>query len=195
MTAGPAVSLGKNQITKLTAGQIAAVPGSSTRYMVSRRQPGFQSDYAGLALYDGSTKLAELDSFYGSGESIAFIDHSTLIGCSNFLAPSELIRYSVTSTAITPGTNVRDVIAGSTRTRIASGSGRIFASDGNALNATTLAPLGRYVGRYIGSYAVAPIPDPNGTNVWFLSYMTRAWLYWPSTGRRFNCVEPFRSAP
>ena len=170
MTAGPPVSLGMNLITKLTAGQIAAVPGSSTRYVVSRRQPGFQSDYAGLALYDGNTKLAEVDSFYGSGHSIAFVNQSTLIGCSNFLAPSELIRYSVTSTAITPGTNVRDVIAGSTWTRIASGSGWIFASDGNTLNATTLQPLGRYVDRYIGSYGVAPVPDPDGKNVWFVSY-------------------------
>jgi hypothetical protein len=75
------------------------------------------------------------------------------------------------STAITPGTNVRDVIAGSTWTRIASGSGWIFASDGNALNATTLQPLGKYVDRYIGVYGVAPVPDPDGKNVWFLSYV------------------------
>jgi hypothetical protein len=173
MTAGPAVSLGSNVISKLGAGQIVAVPGSSTRYMVSRRQPGFQSDYAGLALYDGTTLLAQLDSFYGSGESIAFIDRSTLVGCSNLLSPSELIRYGVTSTAITPGTYVRDVIDGAARTRIAFGSGWIFASDGHAVNAATLAPLGRYGGALIAGNSVgAPIPDPDGANVWFLSYTT-----------------------
>src|SRR5450432_1544625 len=96
-TFGPAVSLGSNDISKLSAGQIAAVPGSSTQYMVSLRQPGFQPDYAGLALYDATTLLTELSSFYGSGDSIAFIDHSTLIGCSNLQSPSELNRFSVTS--------------------------------------------------------------------------------------------------
>jgi hypothetical protein len=170
MTAGPPVSLGKNNISKLSAGQIAALPGSSTQFMVSRRQPGFQPDFAGLALYDGNTLLAQLDSFYGSGDSIAFVDHSTLIGCSNLQSPSELDRYSVTSTAITPGTNVRNVIAGAARTRIAIGSGWIFASDGNAVNATTLAPLGRYGAGLIANYStVAPLPDPDGANVWFLS--------------------------
>ena len=98
MTAGPPVSLGTNNISKLSAGQIAAVPGSSTRYMVSRRQPG-QPDFAGLALYDGSTLLAQLDSFYGRADSIAFIDGSTLVGCSNLQSPSELNRFSVTSTS------------------------------------------------------------------------------------------------
>ena len=143
-TVGPAVSLGRNDISKLSAGQIAAVPGSSTQYMVSLRQPGFEPDYAGLALYDGTTLLTALSSFYGSGDSIAFIDHSTLMGCSNLLSPSELVRYSVTSTAITPGTYVDDIIADAARTRIAFGSGWIFASDGHAVNAATLEPLGRY---------------------------------------------------
>jgi hypothetical protein len=76
----------------------------------------------------------------------------------------------VTSTAITPGTYVKDVIAGG-RTRIAVGSGWIFASEGHALNAATLAPLGRYGdGINIASYStVAPLPDPDGTTVWFLA--------------------------
>ena len=170
MTAGPPVSLGKNSSSELSAGQIAAVPGSSTQYMVSLRQPGFIPDYAGLALYDGNTMLAALDSFYGSGDTIAFIDHSTLVGCSNDLSPSELIRYSVTSAAITPGTYVDGVISGAARTRIALGSGWIFASDGHALNAATLEPLGTYGDGLIANYAaVAPVPDPDGANVWFLS--------------------------
>jgi hypothetical protein len=171
MTAGAAVSLGSNVISKLSAGQIAAVPGSSTQYVVSLRQPGFQPDYAGLALYDGTTRLAELSSFNGSGDSIAFIDHSTLIGCSNFQSPSELDRYSVTSTAITPGTYVRDVITGAARTRIAFGSGWIFASDGHAVNAATLAPLGRYGDGRANDSSVAPVLDPDGANVWFLGYV------------------------
>lgn len=170
MTAGPPVSLGKNNISKLSAGQIAALPGSSTQYMVSRRQPGFQPDFAGLALYDGSTLLVQLDSFFGSGDSIAFIDHSTVVGCSNLQSPSELKRYSVTSTAITPGTYVDGVIAGAARTRIAFGSGWIFGSDGHAVNAATLEPLGRYGDTLIANYStVAPLPDPDGANIWFLS--------------------------
>ena len=171
MTAGPPVSLGSIRTSKLSAGQIAAVPGSATQYLVSRRQPGTQPDYAGLALYDGGTQLAQLDSFYGNGESIAFIDRSTLIGCSNLQSPSELHRYSITSTAITPGTYIRGVIAGDARTRIAFGSGWIFASDGHAVNAATLAPLGRYGdGPNVSYFNVAPLPDPDGATVWFLSH-------------------------
>jgi hypothetical protein len=170
MTAGPPVSLGKNHIAELSAGQIAAVPGSSTQYMVSRRQPGSIPDFAGLALYEGNTMLAELDSFFGSGDSIAFIDHSTLIGCSNHQYPSELIRYSVSSTAITPGNSVEDLLAGGGRTRIAFGSGWIFASDGHAVNAATLESLGSYDDPLIGNYSnLAPFPDPDGANVWFLA--------------------------
>jgi hypothetical protein len=66
---------------------------------------------------------------------------------------------------------VDGVIAGSATTRIAFGSGWIFASDGNAVNATTLEPLGRYGGGLIANYSsVAPVPDPDGATVWFLGY-------------------------
>ncbi|MEP6652216.1 MAG: DUF1566 domain-containing protein [Myxococcales bacterium] len=166
MTAGPPVLVGSGY----SAGQLAAVPGSSTQYMVSRRQLGITPEFAGLALFDGNAMLAQLDSFFGEGSSLAFIDRSTLIGCSNDHDPSELIRYSVTSTAITPGTYVHGIVSGGQRTRIALGGGWVFASDGHALNATTLQPLGRYADPLTFSLSsVAPIPDPDGTKVWFLS--------------------------
>lgn len=168
MTPGPLVSLGTNNTSKLSAGRIAAVPGSATQYMVSRREPGLQPDFAGLALYDGVTLVAQLDSFYGGGDSIAFIDHSTLVGL-RYSSPSELIRYHLTSTAITPGTYVEGVIAGVSGIQIAFGSGWIFASDGHALNATTLEPLGKYGDGLISSYpTAAPIPDADGATVWFV---------------------------
>jgi hypothetical protein len=76
----------------------------------------------------------------------------------------------VTSTAITPGTYVDGVIADAARTRIAFGSGWIFGSDGHAVNAATLEPLGRYGDTLIANYStVAPLPDPDGANIWFLS--------------------------
>jgi hypothetical protein len=166
MTAGPPVLVGNGY----SAGQLAAVPGSSAQYMVSRRQLGTTPEFAGLALFDGNTMLAELDSFFSEGSSIAFIDRSTLIGCSNNLSPSALERYSVTSTAITPGTYVRDIVSGGEGTRIALGSGWVFASDGHALNATTLQPLGRYTDPLTFRLSrVAPVPDPDGAKVWFLS--------------------------
>jgi hypothetical protein len=194
MTAGPPVSLGENNGSKLTAGQIAAVPGSSTQYMVSRRHPGSIPDFAGLALYDGNTLLTQLDSFFGRGDCIAFIDRSTLVGCSNDQAPSELVRYRLTSTAITPGLSVRDAIAGGASTRIAFGSGWIFASDGHAVNATTLQPLGRYGEKLIAaSSSVAPVPDPDGTNVWFLGWAngSKALLAFERTTFQLSRTIPF----
>jgi len=170
MTAGPLVSLGSNAISKLTAGQIVAVPGSSTRYVVSLRQPGFTPDFAGLALYDGSTRLSQLDSFYGSGDSITFGDPSTLFGCSNDQDPSELIQYSVT-TAITPapGIKVSGLLTGGQKTRITFDGGWIFANDGQTVNAKTLAAVGTYDDTFLAQYSqAAALPDPDGANVWFL---------------------------
>ena len=170
MTAGPLVSLGSNDISKLTAGQIVTVPGSSTRYVVSLRQPGFTPDFAGLALYDGNTRLSQLDAFYGSGDSITFADPSTLFGCSNDQDPSELIEYSVT-TAITPrpGIKVSGLLTGGQRTRITFNNGWIFANDGQTVSAKTLAVVGTYDDSIVAQYSqAAALPDPDGANVWFL---------------------------
>ena len=105
--------------------------------MVSRRQPGFQPDFAGLALYDGNTLLAQLDSFFGSADSIAFIDRSTLIGCSNLQSPSELIPIQRDLDCH----HARDVckrrIDGAARTRIAFGSGRDLVRMARSVNAAT----------------------------------------------------------
>jgi hypothetical protein len=171
MTAGPAVSLGSNSLSKLTAGQIAAVPGSSTQYMVSRRQPGFAPEFAGLALYNGTTLLTQLDSFYGSGDSIAFSDPSTLFGCSNDQDPSQVTRYSVTSAAITAGMKLNGLIAGGEASRITANAGWVFASDGQTFNATTMAWVGTYDdgnGNTRMFSRAAAVPDPDGANVWFL---------------------------
>jgi len=172
MTLGPAVSLGSNAISQLSAGQIAAVPGSSTQYLVSLRQPGFQPDYAGMALYDGGTRLAYLDSFYGSGDSIAFSSPSIVFGCSNYQAPSDLIKYGVSSAAITPGTDVMGLITDGQRTRIVFNGGWIFASDGKVVSAATMALVGAYSDSTAQlSTDAAPLPDADGANVWFSGYV------------------------
>jgi hypothetical protein len=170
MTAGPLVSLGSNDISKLTAGRIVAVPGSSTRYVVSLRQPGVTPDFAGLALYDGNTLLSQLDAFYGSGDSITFVDPSTLFGCSNDQEPSELIEYSVT-TAITPvsGAKVSGLLTGGQGTRITFNGGWIFANDGQTVSAKTFALVGTYNDSIIARFSnAAAVPDPDGADVWFL---------------------------
>jgi hypothetical protein len=165
-TVGPLVSLGSNSISARTAGQIAAVPGSSTQYVVSRRQPGFSLDFAGLALYDSAKLLAETDGFT-AGDGITFTDPSTLFGCSNDASPSDLVRFSVTPTAITAGQDVTGLISPSSRTLITYSGGWIFATDGQAMSAATMTSIGTYnVGAYNLSGAV--LPDADGANVWFL---------------------------
>jgi len=53
----------------------------------------------------------------------------------------------------------------------------LFASDGHAVKASTLEPLGRYGGTTIANYSnVAPVPDPDGTNIWFLDPSNMALL-------------------
>lgn len=171
MTPGPAVSLGSNAISKLTAGRIVAVPRSSTRYVVSLRQPGFTPDFAGLALYDGDTLISQLDAFYGSGDSIAFADPSTLFGCSDGEDPSELIEYNVT-TAITPapGAKVNGLLTGGLLTRIAFNGGWIFTNNGQTVSAKTFALVGTYNDSIIATFPnnAAAVPDPDGADVWFL---------------------------
>jgi hypothetical protein len=170
MTPGPAVSLGSNTSSKLTAGRIVAVPGSSTQYVVSLRQPGFEPDFAGLALYDGNTLLSQLDAFYGSGDSITFASPTALFGCSNDEDPSELIEYSVT-TAITPatGAKVSGLLTGGQETRITFNGGWVFANNGQTVSAKTFALVGTYNDSIIASFSnAAAVPDPDGADVWFL---------------------------
>jgi hypothetical protein len=158
-TAGALVSLGSNSLSARTAGQIAAVPGSSTQYVVSRRQPGFSPSFAGLALFDGATMLTEWNGFVG-GESIAFADPSTLYGYNNDDTGFDLERFSVGPGGITPGQDVT-VISGF-QTRITYQGGWIFATNGQAVSAANLAAVGTY-------NASGPVlADADGSNVWFL---------------------------
>jgi hypothetical protein len=171
MTVGPLVSLGGDDLASRTAGQIAAVPGSSAQYVVSRRDPGFSIDFAGLALYDGSNLIAENGGFVG--DSITFTDPSTLFGCSSYFTPSDLVRYSVTPTAITPGNDITGLITSTTTTGITSNGGWIFATDGQTVSAATVSVVGTYsLGMSNTSNAV--LPDADGANVWFLQTATAA---------------------
>jgi hypothetical protein len=175
MTSGPAVSMGTDNSTKLTAGQIVARPGSSTQYMVSLRQPGVTPDYAGLALYDGTKLLASLSSFYGSGDTIAFATPSVLVGCSNFQSASQLIEFAVNTTI--PGmesikatsAKASGLITDGQKTQIVTGGGLIFANDGQTVDETHLIQVGTYSDSVLAKYpGPAPVLDPNGMDVWFL---------------------------
>ena len=165
MTVGPFVSLGSNNISARTAGQIAVVPGSPTQYVVSRRQPRFSPDFAGLAFYDGPKLLTE---WYASmtTDSITFADPSTLFGC-NTDAPYDLVRFSVTPTAITVVNDVTGLFNCAQKTLITSNGGWIFGTDGHAVSAATMAAVGNY---NLGTSNVsgAVLPDADGANVWFL---------------------------
>jgi hypothetical protein len=167
MTVGPPVSMG----TFRTAGQIAAVPGSSTQYVVSRRQPGVTPDFAGLALYDGAMLLTETSIVLG-GDAIAFSNPSTLFAFADE-SPSDFMRLSVTPTAITAGKDVRGLIDSGNPRMIVNG-GLIFVNDGHVVSAATMAALGSYnsSASLLSGGAVpasaAFLPDADGANVWFV---------------------------
>jgi hypothetical protein len=168
MTVGPVVSLGMDTGWIFRVGLIAAVPGSSTQFLVSRRHPGLTPDFAGLALYDGATLLTQLDAFFGSADAIAFASPTILWGCSNFLSASELTPFQVTPAAITPGTSLRGVIADAQRTRIAVNGDWIFANNGQTVSRSTRALVGTYQDSLIAMYPGAFLVDADGANVWFL---------------------------
>jgi hypothetical protein len=162
-TAGPLVSLGS---TNITAGQIAAVPGSSTQFMVSLRQPEVTPEFAGLALYDSSTLLAHWNYPYTT-DNITFSGPSTLFGCSSTTEPSELVQFSVTAAAITPRMTVSGLITNG-GARITANGGWIFASDGQTVSAVTMASVGTYNDTAAKAPLISVVPAADGTNVWFL---------------------------
>ena len=204
MTVGPLVSLGNNTAFGPTAGQIAAVPGSSTQYMVSRRNPGVTPDFAGLALYDGAKLLAEYKG-YSAGRSMTFTDPSTLFGYDNESSLEDLVRFSVAPTAITPGQDVQGLITGAGGIQITSNGGWIFATNGQVVSASNITALGTYdasVSALAGGAtprtfpSVAVLPDSDGANVWFLQPVSESLLDFDRTTfllRRSISLAPVRS--
>lgn len=158
----PPVYLGSTQpFGPRTAGQIAAVPGSSTRYVVSRRNVGYSPSFAGLALYDGASLLGEWNAFVG-GESIAFVSSTTLYGYNNEDTGFDLFELTVTSTGFQVDGDATGVISGFNATIKAQG-GWVFATTGQAVVGATSQPAGQFP-------ASGPVwPAPDGTTVWFFT--------------------------
>lgn len=159
---GTPVYLGVSQFEgPRTAGEIRAVPGSSTQYVVSRRVTGFDPSFTGLALYDGATLLGEWDGFVG-GESIAFVSPSVLFGFNNEDTGFDLFEFAVGPTGITAVADTMGVVTGFDTTITAQG-GWVFATDGVAVNASNMQPVGQYA-------AFGPVwPATDEANVWFLT--------------------------
>lgn len=144
-----------------TAGEILAVPGSSTQYVVSRRVAGVSPSFAGLALYDGATLLGEWNGFVG-GESIAFVSPSILYGYNNEDTGFDLFEFSVGATGITEMADTMGVVTGFSTT-IAAQDGWVFATNGVAVNGSNMEPAGQYA-------ASGPVwPSTDETDVWFLT--------------------------
>jgi hypothetical protein len=156
---GPSVDLGASSVGGRTAGQIRVVPGSPNRYVVSRRQ-GSQSDFGGLAVYDGTTLIGEWNGFVG-GESITFVTPTLLYGFNNETSGDDLVRFTVNSAGITEGTDLMTFILGANS--ITSQGGWVFANNGQTVDGATM----RLVGQYSAYGTVWPSPD--GANVWFLA--------------------------
>ncbi len=158
----PPVNLGSTQFSgPRTAGQIAAVPGSSTQFVVARRNAGYSPSFAGLALYDGATLLGEWNAFTG-GESIAFVSPTVLFGYNNETTGFDLYELTLTPTGFQVGADTMGLISGFYATIRAEG-GWIFATTGKAVVASTAQAAGQYA-------TSGPVwPSPDGANVWFLT--------------------------
>ncbi len=142
------------------AGEIRAVPGSDTRYVVSRRVLGYDPSFAGLALYDGATLLGEWNGFAG-GESIAFVSPTVLYGFNNEDTGFDLLQFDVTSSGFQEVSDVDGVLTGF-YTQITSQGGWVFSTSGQVVDGAN--------GQAVGDYAAlgSVWPDTNGSDVWFL---------------------------
>ena len=154
------VYLGTGTFGPRLAKEILAVPGSPTRYVVSRRITSVSPDFAGLALYDGDTLLGEWNGFVG-GESIAFAGPTTLYGYNNEDTGFDLFEFTLTSSGFQQDSDTSGVISGFYISIYGQG-GWIFATNGQAVNGATDQPAGMYgaTGLVWG--------DPGEQDVWYL---------------------------
>lgn len=144
-----------------TAREIRAVPGSATRYVVSRRTTGYSPSFAGLALFTGSRLVGEWNGFVG-GESVAFVNASVLYGYNNEDTGFDLYEFAVTSTGLEAGADTQSLITGFNTTISAQG-GWVFATSGQAVDGLTMQPVGQYA-------ASGPLwATGDGSDVWFLT--------------------------
>jgi len=154
------VSLGLDQLGDMVlAGEIRAVPGSATQWVVIENGP-FEPPFARLALYDGTTMLAQWAPPGALVGSIAFISSTILYGYNSESTGDDLYELSVGSTGFTLLSDTAGLIQGVFA--ITSQGGWIFATDGQAVYGATAQPVGQYPAT--GSVW----PDPNGTDVWIL---------------------------
>lgn len=157
---GPSVYLGLGTNGTRIARHIAAVPGSSSRYAVSTASTNVSPSFAGLLLYDGTTKVSEWDSFTGA-ETIAFTSNTRLWGYDNETTQFELTAFDVAASGLQKVATYSGVISYFNVTLSGQG-GWLFATNGQAVNGTT--------GQPVGTYGASGLvwPDPNGQDVWFL---------------------------
>ena len=160
---GPSVYLGTSSFGARTARAIRVAPGAATRYVVSRQNAGYSPSFAGLAMYDGTTRVGEWNSFVG-GESLAFASPTILYGYNNETSGYDLYKFTVSATSLAAGPDTMGLIAGATN--ITSQGGWLFANDGQTVDSATTQLVGHYA-------AFGPVwPSADGVNVWFLAYPT-----------------------
>jgi hypothetical protein len=156
------VYLGASQYSgPYTAGVIAAVPGSSTQYVVSRSYSG-HSIFTGLDLYDRSTLVGEWSAYPATGGSMAFVSSTVVDTYNNQDTGFDLNELTLTSTGFQLDSDTRGLISGF-NTTIKGQGGWIFATNGEAVVGST----SQAAGQYATTGQVWPSPD--GSNVWFLT--------------------------
>jgi DNA-binding beta-propeller fold protein YncE len=144
------------------AGQIAAVPGSASKFVVSRFYTGYSSGFDGLALYDGSTLVGEWSVYTATGGSMAFVSSTMLDTYNNESTGFDLNELTLTSTGFQLDSDTHGLITGFTTT-IKGQGGWIFATNGEAVVGSTSQAAGQYA---TGGQVW---PSPDGSNVWFLT--------------------------
>ena len=105
--------------------------------------------------------LGEWNGFVG-GESIAFVSSGVLFGYNNEDTGFDVYQFAVSSSGFQVVADVENLLSGFDTTITAQG-GWVFATDGQALDASTMQPAGQYAAN--GSVW----PSDDGENVWFLT--------------------------
>lgn len=163
------INLGSSGVTgSFYAEDIEVLPGSSTSFVVSRRNQGFSPRHEGLAVYDGTVRRPNTTPGHTGSNSITFASNGQLFGYNNETTEYGFRRLiisgnGVSELAVYPG------LVNNFSTEIESQGNRIYSSRGHVVDVST--PTPNLVGTFsnLGGFPVMEV-SPDSNYVYFITF-------------------------
>jgi hypothetical protein len=165
------VNLGSSGVTgSFYADDIEVLPGSSTSFVVSRRNQGFSPRHEGLAVYDGTIRRPNTTPGHTGSNTIAFASNGQLFGYNNETTEYGFRRLIITENGVSE-LAVYTGLVNNFSTEIESQGNRIYSSRGHVVDVST--PTPNLVGIFsnLGGFPVMEVsPDSN-----YVYFITSSW--------------------